>query len=188
MADIVLYGSSQEEQGFPPLYPSHDLRNPFHHTWFSYHEKICRSILIIFFLFYNSWFVCEREGEIEREREGTFYFVLHFKLLLYHRWSMEPMVFFSQNITLVLYCGLSRFWFRIEDFRFAQTVVSSGRQLAKNIMACKCITGYASLLENLLNFPLDVLLPALVSEAGIVGMVPFHEGNRTRKRWYFWRF
>ena len=32
MADIVLYGSSQEEQGFPPLYPSHDLRNPFHHT------------------------------------------------------------------------------------------------------------------------------------------------------------
>ena len=48
--------------------------------------------------------------------------------------------------------------------RFAQTVASSGRLLAKNILASECITGYASLLENLLNFPSDVLLPAPVSE------------------------
>lgn len=48
--------------------------------------------------------------------------------------------------------------------RFAQTVASSGRLLAKNILASECITGYASLLENLLNFPSDVLLPAPVSQ------------------------
>ncbi|XVF23461.1 hypothetical protein REPUB_Repub13aG0040800 [Reevesia pubescens] len=48
--------------------------------------------------------------------------------------------------------------------RFAQTVASSGKLLAKNILASECITGYASLLENLLNYPSDVLLPAPVSE------------------------
>ena len=52
----------------------------------------------------------------------------------------------------------------MEDSRFVQTVASFGRQLAKNILASECITGYASLLENLLNFPSDVLLLAPVSE------------------------
>ena len=52
----------------------------------------------------------------------------------------------------------------MEDTTFAQIVAFSGRQLAKNILASECIIGYASLLENLLNFPSDVLLPASVSE------------------------
>lgn len=48
--------------------------------------------------------------------------------------------------------------------KFAETVASSGRLLAKNILASECITGYASLLVNLLYFPSDVLLPGPVSE------------------------
>ena len=36
--------------------------------------------------------------------------------------------------------------------------------LAKNILASECVTGYAQLLENVLNFPSDVKLPGPVSQ------------------------
>ena len=41
---------------------------------------------------------------------------------------------------------------------------SSGRQLAKNVLALECIIGYARLLENALSFPSDALLPSPVSQ------------------------
>lgn len=47
--------------------------------------------------------------------------------------------------------------------KFAQTVASSGRLLAKNMLAAECIMGYARLLENALSFPSDALLPDPIS-------------------------
>jgi len=48
--------------------------------------------------------------------------------------------------------------------KFAETVAFSGRLLAKNMLASECITGYARLLENMLSFPSDTLLPGPVSK------------------------
>lgn len=48
--------------------------------------------------------------------------------------------------------------------KFAQAIASSGRQLAKNVLALECTTGYARLLENVLSFPSDALLPGPVSQ------------------------
>lgn len=48
--------------------------------------------------------------------------------------------------------------------KFAQAIGSSGRQFAKNVLALECITGYARLLENVLTFPSDSLLPGPVSQ------------------------
>ncbi|KAH0980901.1 hypothetical protein GBA52_008078 [Prunus armeniaca] len=48
--------------------------------------------------------------------------------------------------------------------KFARTVASSGRLLAMNLLASECITGYARVLENALNFPSDALLPGPISE------------------------
>lgn len=47
--------------------------------------------------------------------------------------------------------------------KFAQTIASSGKLLTKNLMATECITGYAKLLENILHFPSDTLLPGSIS-------------------------
>ena len=47
--------------------------------------------------------------------------------------------------------------------RFAHAVASSGRLLAKNMQASDCIAGYAKLLENVLTFPSDALLPGQIS-------------------------
>lgn len=48
--------------------------------------------------------------------------------------------------------------------KFAKAIGSSGRRLAKNVLSLDCITGYARLLENVLSFPSDALLPGPVSE------------------------
>ncbi|XP_022133864.1 uncharacterized protein LOC111006310 isoform X2 [Momordica charantia] len=48
--------------------------------------------------------------------------------------------------------------------RYAQAIASSGRLLAKNILASECVTSYARLLENVLNFPSDVKLPGSFSQ------------------------
>ena len=48
--------------------------------------------------------------------------------------------------------------------KYAETVAFSGRLLAKNMLASECITGYARLLENMLSFPSDSLLPGPVSK------------------------
>ncbi|KAL6977154.1 hypothetical protein U1Q18_025948 [Sarracenia purpurea var. burkii] len=48
--------------------------------------------------------------------------------------------------------------------KFAHAVASSGRLLAKNMQASDCIAGYARLLENVLTFPSDALLPGQISQ------------------------
>ncbi|PON49533.1 Glycosyl transferase [Parasponia andersonii] len=48
--------------------------------------------------------------------------------------------------------------------RFAQAVASSGRRLAKNMLASECVKGYARLLENVLNFPSGAFLPGPISQ------------------------
>lgn len=48
--------------------------------------------------------------------------------------------------------------------KFAQAIASSGRQLAKNLLALESTSGYARLLENVLSFPSDALLPSPVSQ------------------------
>jgi hypothetical protein len=47
---------------------------------------------------------------------------------------------------------------------YGRTVGSSGKLLAKNMLASECIVGYAKLLESVLSFPSDVLLPSHISE------------------------
>lgn len=47
---------------------------------------------------------------------------------------------------------------------FAITVASSGKLLAKNVMASDCISTYAKLLENMLEFPSDTILPGPVAK------------------------
>uniref|UniRef100_A0A0A0KWP4 Glycosyl transferase family 1 domain-containing protein n=1 Tax=Cucumis sativus TaxID=3659 RepID=A0A0A0KWP4_CUCSA len=45
----------------------------------------------------------------------------------------------------------------------ANSIASSGRLLAKNILASECVTGYANLLKEVLNFPSDVVLPSSIT-------------------------
>ncbi|KAF8075433.1 hypothetical protein N665_1094s0013 [Sinapis alba] len=73
-------------------------------------------------------------------------------------------IFFQRNDPDTL---LKAFLPLISDGRlskFAQTIASSGRILTKNMMATECITGYARLLENILHFPSDTLLPGSISQ------------------------
>ncbi|XWS75245.1 hypothetical protein CRYUN_Cryun01aG0069000 [Craigia yunnanensis] len=121
IADIVLYGSSQEEQGFPPL--------------------IIRAMTF-----------------------GIPVITLDFPIMKKYVVDGVHGVFFPKHHPDALLGAFSLLISNGKLSRFAQTVASSGRLLAKNILAYECITGYASLLENLLNFPSDVLLPAPVSE------------------------
>lgn len=48
--------------------------------------------------------------------------------------------------------------------KFAHSIGSAGRLLAKNMLASECIMTYAMLIENIFNFPSDVLLPAPPSQ------------------------
>lgn len=47
---------------------------------------------------------------------------------------------------------------------FAHSIASSGKLLAKNMLASECIITYEKLLENVFNFPSDVLLPGNTSQ------------------------
>ncbi|CAO2842179.1 unnamed protein product [Amaranthus hypochondriacus] len=48
--------------------------------------------------------------------------------------------------------------------KFAGVVGSTGKLLAKNLLAFESITGYAKLMENVLHFPSDASLPAPISQ------------------------
>ncbi|KAE8713879.1 hypothetical protein F3Y22_tig00110204pilonHSYRG00165 [Hibiscus syriacus] len=121
MADIVLYGSSQEEQGFPPL--------------------IIRAMAF-----------------------GIPVIAPNFPILKKYVADGTHCAFFEKHNPDALLRTFSLLISNGRLSRFAETVASSGRLLAKNILASECITGYASLLVNLLYFPSDVLLPGSVSE------------------------
>ncbi|MBA0624407.1 hypothetical protein Godav_009771, partial [Gossypium davidsonii] len=121
MADIVLYGSSQEEQGFPPL--------------------IIRAMTF-----------------------GIPVITPDFPIIKKYVVDGAHCVFFPKHDPDALLRAFSLLISNGRLSKFAETVASSGRLLAKNILASECITGYASLLVNLLYFPSDVLLPGPVSE------------------------
>ncbi|XP_039022227.1 uncharacterized protein LOC120154598 isoform X2 [Hibiscus syriacus] len=121
MADIVIYGSSQEEQGFPPL--------------------IIRAMTF-----------------------GIPIITPDFPIIKKYVADGTHCVFFQKHNPDALLRAFSLLISNGRLSRFAETVASSGRLLAKNILASECITGYASVLVNLLYFPSDVLLPGSASE------------------------
>ncbi|KAK6933470.1 Glycosyl transferase, family 1 [Dillenia turbinata] len=120
MADIVLYGSSQDEQGFPPL--------------------LIRAMSFgIPVISLDSSVIKKYVGE------GS-------HAIIYPK--KEPGALLRAFSLLVSNGKLSK---------FAHTVASSGRLLAKNMLASGCVDGYAKLLEHVLEFPSDVQLPGSIT-------------------------
>ncbi|XP_057423671.1 uncharacterized protein LOC130717458 [Lotus japonicus] len=121
MADIILYGSAQDVQGFPPL-------------------------LI---------------------RAMTFEIPViapDFPVLKKYIVDGVHGIFFSKHNPEALMNAFSLLLSSGRLSKFAQAIGLSGRQFAKNMLALDCITGYARLLENVLSFPSDALLPGPVSQ------------------------
>ncbi|KAK7343931.1 hypothetical protein VNO77_13063 [Canavalia gladiata] len=121
MADIILYGSAQDVQGFPPL--------------------LIRAMTFEIPIIAPDFPVLKKY--IEDGVHG---------------------IFFSKHNPEALMNAFSLLLSNGRPSKFAQAIGSSGRQLAKNILALDCITGYARLLENVLSFPSDALLPGPVSQ------------------------
>uniref|UniRef100_A0A2P2MFY1 Uncharacterized protein MANES_07G093200 n=1 Tax=Rhizophora mucronata TaxID=61149 RepID=A0A2P2MFY1_RHIMU len=121
MADIVIYGSSLDEQGFPPLI----IRA------MTFGIPVVLPDLPIF----KKYVVDGRHG-----------------------------IFFARHNSESLMMAFSLLVSDGKISKFAQDVASFGRQLAKNMLASECATGYARLLEILLSFPSDALLPGSVSQ------------------------
>ncbi|XP_006606297.1 uncharacterized protein [Glycine max] len=121
MADIILYGSAQEVQGFPPLLI----------------RAMTFEIPVV---------------------------VPDFSVLKKYIVDGVHGIFFSKHNPEALMNAFSLLLSNGRLSKFAQAIASSGRQLAKNVLALDCITGYARLLENVLNFPSDALLPGAVSQ------------------------
>lgn len=121
MADIVLYGSDQDVQGFPPLLVrAMTFEIPIIAPDFPILKKyVVDGVHGIFFLKHN------------------------------------PDALMRAFSLLISNGKLSK---------FAEAVASSGRLLVKNMLAPECITGYARLLENVLNFSSDAMLPGPVSQ------------------------
>ncbi|XP_028793233.1 uncharacterized protein LOC114748938 isoform X2 [Neltuma alba] len=121
MADIVLYGSAQDIQGFPPL--------------------LTRAMTF-----------------------GVPIIAPDFPVLRKYIVDGVHGIFFSKHSPDSLMSAFSLLLSNGRLSKFAQAIASSGRQLAKNVLALDCITGYARLLENVLSFPSDTLLPKPVSQ------------------------
>ncbi|XP_020222304.1 uncharacterized protein LOC109804837 isoform X2 [Cajanus cajan] len=121
MADIILYGSAQEVQGFPPLLI----------------RAMTFEIPVI---------------------------VPDFPVLKKYIVDGVHGIFFSKHNPEALMNAFSLLLSNGRLSKFAQAIASSGRQLAKNLLALDCITGYARLLENVLSFPSDAVLPGPVSQ------------------------
>ncbi|XP_016551080.1 uncharacterized protein LOC107850823 isoform X1 [Capsicum annuum] len=73
-------------------------------------------------------------------------------------------IIFSQHNSNELVQDFSRLISNGKLTRFAHTIASSGRLLSKNMFAMECVTGYAKLLENVITFPSDVILPGDTSQ------------------------
>ncbi|KAJ9175462.1 hypothetical protein P3X46_014013 [Hevea brasiliensis] len=121
MADIVLYGSSQDEQGFPPL--------------------IIRAM---------TFGVPIIAPDIPIMKK---YVIDGVHGLLFQKYNPEALM---KVFSLLISDG--------KLSRYAQNIAASGRLLARNMLASECMTGYARLLENLLSFPSDALLPGPSSQ------------------------
>ncbi|KAG9441744.1 hypothetical protein H6P81_017598 [Aristolochia fimbriata] len=121
MADIVLYGSFQDEQGFPSLL-----------TRAMFFEKpiIAPDLSII-----KKYIVDGVHGLIFRAR------------------NLESL---TRSFSLLV-SGMKL-------SKFANVIATSGKLLARDMLSSNCITGYVKLLENVLEFPSECLLPRPVDE------------------------
>ncbi|KAJ4979255.1 hypothetical protein NE237_010035 [Protea cynaroides] len=121
MADVVLYGSYQDEQGFPPL--------------------------LIRAMSFGIPIIAPDLPVIKN------YVIDGVHGLIFRKSRLDSLMrAFSLLIS------------RRKLSKFAHVVASSGKLLAKNMMASDCIGGYAKLLENVLHFPADALLPNPISQ------------------------
>ncbi|RWR97248.1 Glycosyl transferase [Cinnamomum micranthum f. kanehirae] len=120
MADVVLYGSFKDEQGFPSLL----IRS------MSFEIPIIAPDLTVI----KKYIVNGVHGVIFQSRNPDS-LTRAFSLLI-------------PNMKLS---------------KVARAIASSGKLLARNILASDCITGYAKLLENILQFPSDTKLPGSIS-------------------------
>lgn len=120
MADLVLYGSFQTIQNFPPLLiKAMSFKIPI----------IAPNLEII-----------------------TKYVVDKVHGLIFNQHDLSTLV--------------KAFFLLIEDRNLSNlgyTIASSGKTLSKNMLALDCISDYAKLLEKVLHFPSDVVLPLSVS-------------------------
>ncbi|XP_059666007.1 uncharacterized protein LOC132311881 isoform X2 [Cornus florida] len=121
MADIVLYGSSQDEQGFPPI--------------------LTRALSFGIPVIAPDFPVIKK------------YVVDGVHGIVFPKHNPDALM---RSFSLLISNG--------KLSKFAHSVASSGRLLAKNTLASECIVGYAILLENVLTFPSDSLLPGQVSQ------------------------
>ncbi|KAF9674942.1 hypothetical protein SADUNF_Sadunf10G0180100 [Salix dunnii] len=121
VADIVLYGSSQDEQGFPPV--------------------LIRAMTLGIPVIAPD--VPTMKKYVGNGAHG----------IVFSKYNLEAL---TRAFSLLISNG--------KLSKYAETVAFSGRLLAKNMLASECITGYARLLENMLSFPSDTLLPGPVSK------------------------
>ncbi|KAA8539217.1 hypothetical protein F0562_025909 [Nyssa sinensis] len=121
MADIVLYGSSQDEQGFPPL--------------------LTRAMSFGIPVIAPDYPVIKK------------YVVDGVHGIIFPKHKPDVLM---RSFSLLISKG--------KLSKFAHVVASSGRLLAKNMLASECIVGYAKLVENVLTFPSDTLLPGHSSQ------------------------
>ncbi|KAK9283587.1 hypothetical protein L1049_011836 [Liquidambar formosana] len=121
MADIVLYGSSQDEQGFPPL--------------------------LIRAMSFGIPVIAPDFPVIKK------YLVDGVHGIIFPKHNPDALM---RAFSILISNG--------KLSKFAQAVAISGRMLAKNMLASECIIGYAKLLENVVNFPSDALLPGPISQ------------------------
>ncbi|XP_068646128.1 uncharacterized protein [Aristolochia californica] len=121
MADIVLYGSFHEEQGFPPLL----IRA------MSFEKPIIAPDLAII----KKYIVDGVHG------------------LIFRASNLES---FTRSFSLLV-SGMKL-------SNFANVIATSGKLLARDMLSSNCITGYVKLLENVLQFPSECLLPRPVSD------------------------
>lgn len=121
MVDIVLYGSSQDEQGFPPLLTR---AMSFGIPVIAPDYPVIKNYVI----------------------DGV-----HAMIFAKHK----PDAIMTSFSLLISKGKLSN---------YAHSIASSGRSVARNMLASECIIRFAKLLENVLAFPSDVRLPDQVSQ------------------------
>lgn len=122
MADVVIYASSQVEQGFPPL--------------------LTRAM---------SFGIPVIAPDLPDIRK---YVVDGVHVVIFPKNNPDALM---RAFSLLISNG--------KLSKFAKAVALSGRLLAKNMLASECVNSYAKLLENVLSFPSDVLLPGHISQS-----------------------
>lgn len=121
MVDIVLYGSSQDEQGFPPL--------------------LTRAMSFGIPVIAPDYPVIKK-------------YVID---------GVHAMIFAKHNPDAIM-TSFSLLISKGKLSKYAHAIASSGRLVARNMLASECIIRFAKLLENVLAFPSDARLPDQVSQ------------------------